>query len=492
MSKIWDLSQYVEANPEDYEQRWRLAKKLYMASEYRLALEHLQVLRNNWIRKVNVRRYLAATYYRLERHDEAVNELRSAVEEWPDEVALREQLARVLEVAERNDEAIDAWKGVLARAPDHHVAARALAKLLMEREATAKQSPLEAQPIPADDAQLGVTCPRCGARNSEEFDRCWKCHAPFLAVGSVTSDVDSLVEEKAGLRIDPRAVNFLIGVALVALLLFGAYRTLQPMLLGSGEEEGERVIRTVHELLAGDLMRTRLIMALVLLVVGPASLWAALLFTGAQDISGFRVLGVGWILAALAYALSWLAIHQVWYAAVVPAVIALPLTAMCLWAGVVRVGLAWVIHGAVMLAVIAGTAAVLMGFGFVGEYPAISEFARNHDLASEPGRYPRGRVTTPSSLPVHWESTGSSWLDAKVGNRIGIALQVGAPSPGLTFELSDKESGTLAYEEVGGTAYDLVQDVILGRRYKIDLTGAEGAKVDVVFSGILEPRFGDQ
>ena len=54
MTDVWDIAQYVEAHPDNNEQRWRLAKKLYMAWEYRLALEHLQVLKNEWDRNINV------------------------------------------------------------------------------------------------------------------------------------------------------------------------------------------------------------------------------------------------------------------------------------------------------------------------------------------------------------------------------------------------------------------------------------------------------
>ena len=104
MAEMWELARYVEAHPEDHEQRWCLAKKLYVSWEYRLALEHLQVLRNDSELRLNVMRYLAATYYRLGRYSDAAHELRTAVDVWPDEIAPREQLARVLESAGENEE----------------------------------------------------------------------------------------------------------------------------------------------------------------------------------------------------------------------------------------------------------------------------------------------------------------------------------------------------------------------------------------------------
>ncbi len=71
MSDVWELAAYVEDHPGDHQQRWRLAKKLYAEREYLLALENLQVLNKEWTPKLNVQRYLAATYYRLGRYTEA-------------------------------------------------------------------------------------------------------------------------------------------------------------------------------------------------------------------------------------------------------------------------------------------------------------------------------------------------------------------------------------------------------------------------------------
>ena len=37
MADVWDVARYVESHPDDTDQRWRLAKKLYMAWEFRIA-----------------------------------------------------------------------------------------------------------------------------------------------------------------------------------------------------------------------------------------------------------------------------------------------------------------------------------------------------------------------------------------------------------------------------------------------------------------------
>ena len=129
MAEIWDIARYVEANPDDHEQRWRLAKKLYTAWEYRLALEHLQVLKNEGQERINILRYLAATYYRLGRYDEATDELRNAISIWPDEIGLIEQLARVLEIAGDHIGAAEMWERVHALDHHHPMATHAAARL---------------------------------------------------------------------------------------------------------------------------------------------------------------------------------------------------------------------------------------------------------------------------------------------------------------------------------------------------------------------------
>lgn len=139
MADIWDIARYVEANPDDNEQRWRLAKKLYTAWEYRLALEHLQILKNEGPDRINILRYLGATYYRLGRYEESIRELEEAVERWPDEIGIFEQLARVLEIAGNHERAADMWDKTLDLDPHHPMAAHAAARLRSSTPDTAKK-----------------------------------------------------------------------------------------------------------------------------------------------------------------------------------------------------------------------------------------------------------------------------------------------------------------------------------------------------------------
>ena len=139
MAEIWDIARYVESNPDDHEQRWRLAKKLYTAWEYRLALEHLQILKNEGQERINILRYLGATYYRLGRYEEATKELQNAIAIWPDEVGLYEQLARVLEIASDAAGAAEMWEKTLALDPHHPMAAHAAARLRSSMSDTEKK-----------------------------------------------------------------------------------------------------------------------------------------------------------------------------------------------------------------------------------------------------------------------------------------------------------------------------------------------------------------
>jgi len=166
MTDLQELTQYVEENPNDHEKRWLLAKKLYNACEYRLALEHLQVLRNEWREKLHVVRYSAATYYRLGRYEEALRDLEYGVATWPNEIGLREQEARVLETAGRREEAARAWDEVLKLDPKHSVAESAVKRL---HEKPAKTPTFDLNLVGTDSGinlHPGQTCPNCGAQNT--------------------------------------------------------------------------------------------------------------------------------------------------------------------------------------------------------------------------------------------------------------------------------------------------------------------------------------
>ncbi len=48
MADVEEIREYLDSHPEDHKQRWRLAKELYKAWDYRSALDQLLLLREVW------------------------------------------------------------------------------------------------------------------------------------------------------------------------------------------------------------------------------------------------------------------------------------------------------------------------------------------------------------------------------------------------------------------------------------------------------------
>ena len=249
MSDLRELTDYVSEHPDAYDYRWRLAKKLYMAWEYKEALKHLLVLKSDWTRHLNVLRYLAATYYRLGRYEEAIQELEEILRQWPGEIPVWEQYARVSEVAGRTEAAIVAWEEVLKLDPDHSIAGRAVLRL----RSTPDNSSREELNLADSDSGINLSaahiCENCGAQNSEEFDRCWQCHA-LLAHAALSSSVQTPLPEsssKAWLR---TLVGGLLTVAAVSACVYLSLAHLPNSMGGTGTEE---VPLSVYAVLAETL-----------------------------------------------------------------------------------------------------------------------------------------------------------------------------------------------------------------------------------------------
>ena len=132
MSSVFFLAKSVRIQPDDYPQRWRLAKKLFSHRDYRTALEHLMVLKKEWPTKPNVFRYLAATLYRMNRHEESRVALDQGIQRWPEDIGLREQLAYSYEKSGCRVEAVGIWGSVTELQPDHRKAAKHMKRLLVE------------------------------------------------------------------------------------------------------------------------------------------------------------------------------------------------------------------------------------------------------------------------------------------------------------------------------------------------------------------------
>ncbi len=478
MSDVWDIAQYVEAHPDNHDQRWRLAKKLYMAWEYRLALEHLQVLENEWDKKISLSRYLAATYYRLSRYDDAIRELERAISKWPDELGLHEQLARTLDVAGRKPEAIKVWEIIAQQEPDHPFASRAVEHLRGEERT--EQDAADPQ-VPAGIAAAGLmerSCPNCGAMNNPEFRRCWQCHASMLEAGEAEeegqeSSVAALVKENES------PWGLAAGLTIAGLLALGAYLTLGAF---AAEQPGALagVPETLSEFLSGTLLMTRLIVGLCALIVWPILWRVSALFVGMHEIHNDVLYRCGAVLAGVTYAVSWVPGSLIYLIVLVPVVLSAALAFGALKAPPARALLLWVVQGTAMAIVVVALLAGRHGIGIVTDVPAMFRFASSGVTTSL-----LRETWTPLELGLKWESSGSNWLDENAST-VRISVQTGPHSKQMFVEFWEGDQ-ILAIDNFATESYAFnYSPIVPGKAYRLVLTGEEGIDAIVSVSGVLQ------
>jgi hypothetical protein len=487
MAEIWDIARYVEEHPEDHDQRWRLAKKLYMAWEYRLALEHLQVLKNEWEHKVNVVRYLAATYYRLGRYEEAIRELESAIENWPDELGLREQLARVYEMADRRERAAEVWESVNDLDPQHPIA-RSAVKRLRKR---IKEGDKPSEDLRLGDSDSGIdlsegfVCPACGAQNSSEYDRCWQCHAALHESGKNAVIRKPEKKEKSAVPSpSPETFGLIAGISLVVLLAIAIY--LSVTLFGADDDFIATSLREVYET---DMGLTRVVWGGMMILLWPAILWLSITLLDVRPkVSANFVTVTGLSLAALLYILTWLPAQVLLLIPIVPAAISLviilgafgvpPGKGAAVWA----LQLALVIPCAILAFVVADKTQSERALNPFTDLPALVRYA-GEDPVTRDDRFAAG--TTPMSFDVEWESTGSPWLDSRAKDMRFRIISEEGDQP-IKFEIQDN-SGTRAYETVTGKQWDYRFPISPGEPYRLILTGAQGVRAQLEVHGLLRP-----
>ena len=141
-----ELSEFVKQNPDDYNQRWRLAKKLYSAWEYRGALEHLKTLKEAWPNQQNVIHYLATTHYRMGNYKEAIAELEALLEIYPSDTSVRRLLARICEASGERTRAAEVYKEIYHHSPSPSIEAEVDR---LDAELHAKSTSPGAPPTPA-------------------------------------------------------------------------------------------------------------------------------------------------------------------------------------------------------------------------------------------------------------------------------------------------------------------------------------------------------
>jgi tetratricopeptide (TPR) repeat protein len=487
MADMWDIARYVEDHPENHDQRWRLAKKLYMAWEYRLALEHLQILRRVWPERLNVARYLSATYYRLGRYEEAIGELRKSLATWPEEIGIHEQLARVLEVAGRREEAADAWEELVKLSPDHPIAGRAAERLRQQPTESPREKLSLADSDSGIDLRPGRVCANCGAQNSEEFDRCWQCHAPMSEMRTPTPRPLQLsgVEEDRMALVRPAAT-----IAILALVGLAGFLTGRDLLFARAVTTGADTFENLPEFLRVHFAVTRAIIGLVLLVGWPLAIHVALRMVGLRDVPGKRVLWTGVGVALLTSVLTWL--PQPWLAAAPLAglVAALLLLLLIVQLSFIKKVAAWAIQ-AVLVVLLAGAAFAALEWGLPPrELAVIRAYAASiaPDRGTYPAPAPEGGLRTPVTVPVQWPSSTSGWLDQQA-KMVFVQIDSGPTVQGLTLEVRNARE-TLSFTDVTSGTYVLSFLVEIDQPYEIAVAGTAGQPIEFTLKGVLKPQYG--
>lgn len=177
MEDLTALIEEVKQNPDDHNQRWRLAKKLYGNWDYRSALEHLKKLKEAWPNQQNVIHYLATTHYRVGNYEEAITELQGLLEIYPSDASVWRLLGRICEAANRPADAKKAYREAMICSPSTSLA-KAVERLesVDEGKSTiAEVSSVSAYSEIAPD-KTQVTCRYCGAPNDPFLPRCMQCH----------------------------------------------------------------------------------------------------------------------------------------------------------------------------------------------------------------------------------------------------------------------------------------------------------------------------
>lgn len=484
MTDYWDIARYVESHPDDTAQRWRLAKKLYMAWEYRLALEHLQVLKNEQPEKLNMRRYLAATYFRLGRYDESLDELAEMLEQWPDEISVREQYARTLEVAGNARDAATVWKEIAKDFPDHPLASRAAKRL--SKRADQKDGPRESLRLHDSDSGIdirrGLTCPECGVQNSAEFERCWQCHSPLSPEFAPTPPPMRRPSAPAA----PEIYSWIAMAFLVVMCALDFYLTIRQFEIAQDFVGNEAVERSFELFLRNSLVVTQAVMGLALFAVFPLGLWLALVVS-LPEVDMDRRFTIGSLAAAgFAYALTFLPGVLFMLSAVAAAAGSFAVIAILASVPLSKKIGAWLIHGCVVSAALLAVFAVADDWRALPEFRTIMRYAESQ-TPGEPS-FSKTMGSTPIRVNAVWPSTGSRWLD---GRSMGAELELISKNPDANFDARLIHESTIVStaKSANGRASLIQFPVTPGSIYRFEVTGAENVPIEMRAYGPLVLEF---
>lgn len=487
MATLQDLTDWVDLHPDDHEQRWWLAKKLYKNSEYEAALEHLLVLRGRWKPKLNVVRYLAATYYRLGKYPEAIAELEAAVEDWPEEIPVHEQLARVLEVAGRKEGAATVWREVLKLKPGHSMAEQALARL-------PRMTPPPKETPPLKDSDFGIgfgtgkTCEKCGALNTEERENCWKCNEPLYVSDAELLKPKQEPPSPEGEE-EPEGYDIVaiwntvgtVGIAVMAAL--GAFLSLRQL----SASYQTHVAQTAQEFWSTELLATRFFIGVGLVIGWPIALWVGLMVGRVPTGSLKPVIVSGVLFASLSY--SALSLPLGYVGVVLVAALGLSLGPVMLFFNLefARSLAVWAVQCVLVCAIMLSVFGAMEGAQAVQEFPAVLRYASSHDAAPNAGAQPLPLVRLPAQIDIRWQPTGSAWLDERAG-MAEFDFSNAETTKKIGIELVD-EFGTMVHHEANTVPFRFQARIVPGWAYTLRLTGTEGTSVQGAVHGVVKPAF---
>ncbi|MCH7958838.1 MAG: hypothetical protein IID08_01830 [Candidatus Hydrogenedentes bacterium] len=482
MPDVWEISRYVEAHPDNYAQRWRLAKKLYLAWEYRLALEHLLILKNEWEDRANVSRYLAATYYRLTRYTDAIDELEATIEKWPDEIGLREQLAHTFEVLGKKENAAATWEEIAELNPEHAFAERTAQRLRGRgtntgngRTSNTAASIGDATPYPPIRSQAPpqILCPECGTPNKAGLQRCWRCQATLLSVSRLESV--HVVQVSSSAKRDYQSLMY--GIALVLSLALGTYLTLRALFPTETSDEVDAVAIAAYDFLTVHLSATRIVIGVILLLGWPVALHSGVYLAGLQNVSAGRLNLLGAFFASIAYLLSWLPPAWLPLGAIVFVAGSFALLVYAFRLRLRHVFLLWGVQGIIALLIPLTIFTAMHGLSALVELPLIFREAQKEARGTQFTTMGK----TPLVVDLRWDRLDSEWLTHQATD-LAFTVEAGPRAARLFVELLDEHTTHVFHEIDGNNARFVFRPIEPDHDYQVIVRGVREDGVDVTLS----------
>ena len=495
MAEIWDILDHLDRNPGDHEERWKLAKKFYAAWEYEQALEHLLILRKEWEPKLNVSRYLAATYYRLGKNEEALQELRDALERWPDELSLKEQQTRVLETLKDYAAARQVWLEIRETQPDHPLAEKALERLKRSERKAAERTRRNKPPKALAFAGATKVCPVCGAANLDDATECWQCGEGGRGVKTPEPRA-AATAAAAGktLTLSPETATIAAVAVVGALLLAGGYGTVMMLRDAGAAVENPRPVATLADVWARQMPASRIFAGLAVVILWPFILRLALrLVRQAQPAPPVVVNLSALFFGALGYALTFLPhpanVLSLLFPALVSLVVLLTLFGLTPQKAVAAWGIQYLMVFAAGAVLFFASESFQLGIPVnpLLELRNVARHIGDQGQYQDPGMYQMPDETMPWERRIVWRETGSTWLDRRAGPVAFVVVPEG-DVPEVKFQIYD-DSGVRVFDYVKERPYTRFFEVESGREYRVVVEGPAGKAARVIVQSLLIPEF---